>query len=561
MFMTGKMRPDDWRGKWIGADLAPRGAVADKAPGNKPSHTHGAIYLRKEFDLTKPVLRAVLSFSGLGFSEVAINGRKVGDYVIGPGFTDYQHRVQYLSFDVSDRFKTLGKKKLDVTLADGWYALSKDPWVHHLEKKPYVDLPKLILDLRLIHADGSETVVCSDESWKWSTGEITRSWIAGEDVDLRLSGENTRKWQPVILVAAPKGRLQHQREPFNRIVEEVKPASMKYDPARKSCVWDLGRTINGWVRFKTKDSSGTQLRITTITSVSGVEGAPLPKAWTSIFTLAGSGTDEVYEPRFFHAGMRHVEITGLSSEPAITNLIGCQVSSMQTPAGGFRCSDETVTAIHDSVRRTVVSYTTFLPNDPMREWKAWTQDIQNMFGSAFYLFAESQVMYERWQHDLVDSQRPDGNIANVAPGPVFDPYNSPWWGGCGVWLPWEWRLAYGDETLLKESYPAMKRYVDFLATEAGKAGGLQTWGLTDWLAIEEAPIALINTPAHYHFARIVSWTAERLGLPDDAKKYAAMAEGVKDTLNKAFLDPATGIYGEKGWKIRKGNGEVPGQTH
>jgi alpha-L-rhamnosidase len=555
-FLTAKMRPDDWRGKWIGADLAPKGA--NVAPDKTPAHTHGAIYLRKQFDLAKPVTRAVLSFSGLGFSEASIDGRKVGDYVIGPGFTDYEHRVQYLSYDVSDRFKTPGKKRLDVTLADGWYALSKDPWVHQLEKKPYVDLPKMILDLQLVHADGSETLITSDESWMWSTGEITRSWIAGEDIDLRLSDEQTRDWQPVIPVAAPKGRLQHQKEPFNRIVEEVKPASMKYDPASNSCVWDLGRTINGWVRFKANGPAGTPMRITTIPCVSGVEGAPLPQTWTSLFTLAGSGRDEVYEPRFFHVGMRQVKITGLSSEPGLSDLVGCQVSSMQTPAGGFRCSDEAVTAIHDSVRRTVVSYTTFLPNDPMREWKAWTQDIQNMFGSAFYLFAESQVMYERWQHDLVDSQRADGNIANVAPGPVFDPFNSPWWGGCGVWLPWEWRLAYGDDSLLKESYPAMKRYVDFLAAEAAKAGGLQTWGLTDWLAIEETPLALINTPAHYHFAMIVSQTADSLGLPDDAKKYAAMAEGVKDTLNKAFLDPATGIYGEKGWLIRKGNGEVPG---
>jgi len=551
--LTGKMQPEDWHGKWIGANLAPRGSAASE----KPAHTHGAIYLRKEFDLTKPVARAVLSFSGLGFSEVAIDGNKVGNYVIGPGFTDYEHRVQYLSFDVSERFKTPGKKKLDVTLVDGWYALSKDPWVHKLEKKPYVDLPKLILDLRLIHTDGSETVVTSDESWKWSTGEITRSWIAGEDIDLRLVGEDARMWQPVIPVAAPKGLLQHQKEPFNRIVEEVKPVSMKYDPASKSCVWDLGRTINGWVRFKAKGPAGTQMRITTIPSVSG-EGAPRPQTWTSLFTLSGSGMEEVYEPRFFHAGMRHVKITGLSEEPAITDLVGCQVSSMHTPAGGFRCSDETVTAIHDSVRRTVVSYTTFLPNDPMREWKAWTQDIQNMFGSAFYLFAESQVMYERWQQDLVDSQRADGNMANVAPGPVFDPYNSPWWGGCGVWLPWEWRLAYGDESLLKESYPAMKRYVDFLAAAAAKDSGLQKWGLLDWLAIEETPIALINTPAHYHYARIVSCTAERLGLPDDAKKYAAMAESVKDTVNHTFLDPTTGIYGEKGWKIRKGNSDVPG---
>ncbi len=525
---------------------------------DKPAHKHGAIYLRKDFELSKPAVRAVVSFSGLGFSELAIDGRKVGDYVIGPGFTDYDHRVQYLTFDVSDRLKTAGSKRLDVILTDGWYALKKDPWVHKLETKPYVDLPKLILDLRLIHADGTETIVRSDESWRWSTGEITRNWIAGEDVDLRLAGENNRTWKPVVPVSAPRGQLQHQKEPFNRIVEKVKPVNIKYDPVTKVCVWDLGRTINGWVRFKAKGETGTQLKITTIPAVPGGDGAPRPQNWTSFFTLAGTGAPELYEPKFFHAGMRKVEVSGLNSEPALSDLLGCQVSSMETPSSGFSCSDETTTALHDMVRRTVVSYTTFLPNDPMREWKAWTQDIQSMFGSAFYLFDESQVMYERWEHDMIDSQRADGNIANVAPGPVFDFYNSPWWGGCGVWLPQEWYLAYGDATLLKENYAAMKRYVDFLESEAVKSGGLQKWGLPDWIAVEETPIGLINTPAHYHYAQVVSKTAGMLGLATDAEKYAAKAKQIKETINQQFLDPATGIYGQKGWKLRKGNGDVPG---
>lgn len=151
----------------------------------KPTHKHGAIYLRKEFSLAKPVLRAVLSFSGLGFSEVVIDGRKVGDYVIGPGFTGYEHRVPYLSFDVSDRFNTPGQKRLDVTLADGWYALSKDPWAHQLEKKPYVDLPKLILDLRLIHTDETETLVSSTSH---GNGPPVRSPVAGSPEKISICG-------------------------------------------------------------------------------------------------------------------------------------------------------------------------------------------------------------------------------------------------------------------------------------------------------------------------------------------------------------------------------------
>ena len=517
-----------------------------ESAADKPPHQHGAIYLRKEFELTRPAVRAVLSLSGLGFSEVAVDGKKVGDYVIGPGFTTYDHRVPYLTFDVSDRFTSPGRKRLDVTLADGWYALERDPWCHQLEKKPYVDLPKLLFDLRLIHADGTETVISSDESWKWSTGEITKSWIAREDIDLRKAGETARVWQPVVPVEGPRGKLEHQKESFNRMVEEMRPASLRFDSKTATATYEIGREINGWVRIRARGPAGTTIRITTIPSAS-----EYPR--TSQFILAGGGGRETYEPRFFHAGMIRVTVDGLVEEPTVEDLTICRVSSMRTAAGAFKCSDEFVNWLEQTVRSTVVNYTTFLPNDPVREWKAWTQDIQNMFGSAFYLFAESQAMYERWEHDVLDSQNAEGNMANVAPGPVFDPYNSPWWGGCGVWLPWEWRLAYGDDSLLRDSYPAMKRYVDFLERQAAASGGLQKWGLLDWLAVEETPVGIINTPAHFHYAQIVSRTAEMLGKQDDARKYAEMSERVKATFNNAYLDPETGIYGEKGWKVQSGN--------
>jgi alpha-L-rhamnosidase len=270
--------------------------------------------------------------------------------------------------------------------------------------------------------------------------------------------------------------------------------------------------------------------------------------------LAGNGGKETYEPRFFYAGIRKVEVGGLVESPATNDLVGCQVSSMYVPSGGFRCSDEGVTALHDAVRRTVVSYTTFLPNDPVREWKAWTQDIENMFWSAVYLF-DSRKMYERWQLDLIDGQAENGNCPNIAPGPGYDAYNSPWWGGCVVWLPWEYYIYYGDDTLLRDGYPAMKRYVDFL----GKAGkeGLQYWGLLDWLPVEETPQAIINTSAYYLYAQTVARTAKMLGRADEANEYELIAGKVKDRFNSEFLDPATGIYGQRDWKVRHGNWNPP----
>jgi len=561
-FTTGKLKPEDWRGQWIGADqvLPPDSPEARREvgaaihttanPGSRP------VYLRKELEVVKPVRRAMVFFSGLGFSELYIDGRKVGDYVVGPGFTTYNKRVPYLAFDVTDRFARVGPKALGVVLVDGWYG---NGYGHGFEKNVYVDRPKLRLNLHLEHTDGTETVVVSDGSWKWADGEITCSGIVQEDIDLRRArrgwdqvGHNESGWRPVAVVNGPEGRLVHQKEPPCRIVEEVRPVTLRYDPQSKRATFDFGREFNGWVRFRASGPAGTSISITTIPTVA------LPR--TSHFTLAGGGGDEVYEPRFAYVGMRQVVIKGAARPPALEDLTGCLVSMSWAPSGSFRCSDDVANWLQDATRRTVVAYTTWLPNDPVREWKAWMQDPQNMFCSTAYLF-DAQTMYERWQWDIIDGQRPDGSSPNIAPGAYFDGYNSPWWGGCLVWVPWHWYLYYGDSSLLESSYPAMKRYLDFLGRPsvisgeyAGRitADGLQDWGLADWCPIEETLRPIINTPAYYLYATILSRAAGILGRDDDARRYADLAENVRTAFNRHFLDPATGIYGPPGAKAQNG---------
>lgn len=566
-FTMGKLRLEDWAGQWIGADqaLAP---VNSEARGGSGAQIHNTanpgvrpVYLRKEIEIAKPVRRAIVFFSGLGFSELHIDGQKVGDYVVGPGFTTYDRRAPYLVFDVSGRFTQTGRKALGVILADGWYG---NGYGHSFEKNPYVDKPKLLLNLHLEHTDGTETVIASDESWKWSDGEITRSTIVQEDIDRRRArpgwsetGCPESGWRPVAVVKGPAGRLVHQKEEPCQVVEEIPPMSLREDPQAKTWTYDFGREFCGWVRFKTSGPEGTAVSIITIPTVA------LPR--TNHFTLAGTGGEETYEPRFFYAGLRKVVIQGAAHPPRLADMTGCLVSMSWATSGSFRCSDHQANWLNDATRRTAVAYTTFLPNDPVREWKAWMQDPQNMFRSSVYLF-DSQTMYERWQWDIIDGQRPDGSSPNVTPGAYFDAYNSPWWGGCLVWVPWHWYQYYGDATLLRESYPAMKRYVDFLGRAAAVPGeyagrigedGLQDWGLADWCPIEETWRPIINTPAYYFYATVVSRTAEMLGLAGDARHYAGVAEKTRTAFNRQFLDPATGIYGPAGGAPRPGFPIVP----
>ena len=544
-FETGKMNQSDWEGKWIGANADTK---------------HGAVYLRKEIDIGKQVKRAVVYFCGLGFSDLSIDGQKIGDYFLGPGFTTYNKRTYYLAFDVTKNFSNLGRKALAVTLVDGWYGLAKDPWVHKFEKNSYVDKPKLLLNLHIEYKDGTESNIVSDKSWKWSDGPITFSWIAQENIDLRKAHSgwdkaafNDFNWNPVKEVNGPTGVLMHQKEPPCRIIDVIHPVSMIYDPVSSTYKFDFGRELSGVVRFRTKGANGNTITITTI---------PLDEKYShnNHFILDGNKDYEIYEPRFFNIGIKQLAIKGVTLTPELEDISVLVISNSWEKAGSFSCSDDFVNFLEDIVRRTSAYYTTFLPNDPTREWKVWTQDIVTMFVPNTYLF-DAQRMYERWQFDMVNDQREDGNVPNISPGGFFDDYNSPWWGGCVVWLPWNLFQYYGNELVLKESYPAMKLYVDYL-TSVSK-DGLQDWGLADWCPIEETPRPIINTAAHYYYAKIVSNTAKILGKSDDEKRYSDLASKIKKLFNEQFLDSLTGIYGKLGWTITPGypssvlNGVVP----
>jgi len=541
-----------------GMALAPATETPAAEPAETLKHPHGAIYLRKEIQVNKPVKRAVVHSSGLGLSELYIDSQKIGDYVVSPGFTTYNKRTQYLTFDVTDRFATTGTKALAVILADGWYGLGKEPWVHNFHKNPYVDTPKLLLDLHLEHDDGSETVYTSDNQWKWSEGEITFSWIAQEDIDLREAmpgwdqpGFDDSGWRPVAVVRGPAGRLVHQKEPHCKVVGELRPQIMRFDEATGTATFNFGREFTGWVRFLTSGAPGQKIRVTVHPSGG--------HARTAQFVLAGTGEAEQYEPRFWYNCIHKVTIDGLTQAPKPGDIMGRIVSSSWKHGGRFASSDSLVNWLHQTARRTSANYTTYLPNDASREWKAWMEDPQNMFVANTYMF-DSRAMYERWQWDIVDGQRADGNCPNVAPGAFFDNYNSPWWGGCVVWVPWNWYQYYGDATLLEECYPSMKRYVDFLGTVA-KGGvqewgsrqygggiaveGMQDWGLDDWEPAERTPRVIINTPAHYLFAEIVSRTASMVGDTKDARHYKEVAQQVRHKFNARFLNEETGIYGEK----------------
>jgi alpha-L-rhamnosidase len=520
---------------WGAAQITDGKALAPAGGDVTRKYPHGAIYLRKKIEVAKPVSRATAFFCGLGWSELAIDGQVIDDTLMAPGFTTYDKRTQYLVRDVTDRF-SLGTHTLDVTLLDGWYSLERDTWVHQFERRPYVDRPKLLLDLHLEHPDGTETWIVSDQTWQWSEGPITRSWLCEAEEDRRIEpGGNG--WNPAALVEGPAGRLVVQKEPPTRVRETIRPISL--EQVGDAWVYRFDREFTGFTKFRTHGSRGTEIRVSTKGIREG-HSSHDSKERNFRYVLRGEGLEE-FEPRNTYAGIARAAVRGLTQPPTLEDLVGCRVSGVGPVSGDFRCSNDLQNWFHNAIRRTQSNFVTYLPNDNSREYKAWMQDPWNMFRSAVYLF-DSQTMYERWQFDMLDVQAPDGNLPNVAPGPVYDAFNSPWWGGSAVWIPWHWYLYYGDSSLLQESYPGIKRYVDFLASQS--PGGIQDWGLSDWYSRVDAGRPVVNTPAAIFFAHVVSQTAALMGRTEEARHYARLREKMKSAFNAGYLDTNRGVYGK-----------------
>ncbi|MGD0896578.1 MAG: family 78 glycoside hydrolase catalytic domain [Thermoguttaceae bacterium] len=529
-FVMGKLQPADWKGQWIGAGEDPK---------------HAAVYLRKEVEVSKPVRRATAFFCGLGWSELYIDGKKASDWVLSPGNTCYHVRTQYLAFDVTEHFAAPGRKALGVILGDGWYALEKDPWVHKFEKMPYVDKPKLLLNIELEFADGSKQTIVSDETWKWSYGPITKNWVALEHIDLRKALPGWEKpvyddsaWSPAALVKGPAGKLVAQKEPPTRVIQTIRPQRLAHDPKTETYSYEFGREFQGWVRFRASGPAGTAIKIIVQPPKRRPQGQN--RGYTNQFILAGNGVEE-YSPRFNYNSVSIVDVQGVAQPPRIDDLVGCHVNADLTDSGQFRCSDDTVNWLNESVRRTELSWVVGVPNDPTREKKGWPSDIYNVFLTSACLF-DSQTLFDRWLQDVVDGQAPNGNCPCVTPGPYFDAFNAWWLGGSVVWGPWHWYQVYGDRRILVQSYPAMKRYLDFL-TKASK-DGIVDWGLGEWLSVEQPPPPrpLTNTAGYYFYARLVSQSAALAGHPEDARTYAALARTIQDKFNAKFLDRASGRY-------------------
>lgn len=548
---TGSER-SEWQAKWVslpGLVPDPEVAKAREWDGLVP-----APHFRTRFESNGEVVRARLYVTAHGVYEAHLNGEVVGDHTLDPGWTDYNHRVQYQAFDVTGMVRE-GENVLGAIVAPGWYAgyVGFGPQCRH-----YGTTPQLLMQLHLDLADGSEQVITTDDDWRASTGAIRYGdLLFGEHVDARRHPAGWDKpgfadgdWQQV--AAAGIGAVpivSSVSEPV-RELESIGPTSVtEHEPG----VWivDLGQNIAGRVHLTARGESGTEIRLRhgEMLNPDGslyTENLRGPYA-VDTFILAGTGDDEVFAPRFTWHGFRYVEITGYPGELTADRIVGRFVGSDTTPAGDFSCSDPFVNTLQENIVRGQRGNFLSVPTDcPQRDERlGWLGDAQAFVGTAVGNM-DVAAFFTKWLQDVRDGQSAEGPYPNVAPRLCDISDGAPAWADAGVIVPWTIWQTCGDTRLLARHWPSMVRWMDWLEREnptlRWERGRQHDYG--DWLSVgADTPKELIGTAYFAWDAKLMAEMARALGREDEASRYDALFERVAEAFRESYVSEDGSIEG------------------
>lgn len=549
-----------WKAIWITdrVDQFPDSAVTEPAP-----------YFRKEFRLKKKPVQATLRISGLGFYEIEINGKRVGDQVLAPAVTNYdvrtlrnllyhyddqsRQRVFYNTFDITSMLRK-GTNAAGAVLGNGWYN-QRDRTV---EGHMWYDIPKLIAQIELEFADGSKDTIATDTSWKTTHGPLLHDAIfTGEIYDNRLNlgnwtspGYNDRKWNRAIPARIPAGRLTPQTVPFNRHAADVPTV---FEAVNDSTYrFTLPETVSGWCALTVRGKAGDKVRLRHISE----EG--LDYGQTDTYILGGKGT-ETWEPRFTWHTFRTVEIISPSVPVSAQSLRVRPLYTDVPRIGTFRCSDTLLNRLSEAFDRTMrANFKGIISSDPHRERLCYTGDAQLVTESLLFNY-DMRGFLRKFIDDMEDARNHvTGYVPHTAP--FGGGGGGPAWGSAYVIAPHAYYRHYGDTTILREHYDGMKAWVDYLGTRTDSRGLIvreepRGWCLGEWCTLHNAveiPGELVNTAYYHRMATLMADVARITGHDHDHRYFLALADSIKIDFNREFYNPATGHY----WQGRQGSDAI-----
>lgn len=550
----GLLRATDWKAQWVSLGTLPPPAPAATPVGparvQRPLDLPPSPFLRKEFRIDRPVRRASLYATALGLYEMRLNGRRVGEELFRPGWTDYRKRVYYQTYDVT-RLLRPGQNALGAILGDGWAC----GYVGLGGRDRYgVGRPRLLAQLDLTYADGTTDAVVTDGSWKAAYGPLLEAdLLMGETYDARrelagwdAAGFRDTGWQPVTVHEAWPAPIQAYPGVPVRKMLELKPQTVT-EPQPGVYVFDLGQNMVGWARLSVKGPAGTKVRLR-FAEVLNPDGtiytANLRGArCTDTYTLRG-GASEVWEPRFTFHGFRYVEVTGYPGRPPRDAITGVVVHSATPEAGTFTCSDPMVNQLQHNIEWGQRGNFLEVPTDcPQRDERlGWMGDAQIFIRTACDNM-DVAAFFTKWMVDVEDAQRENGAFTDVAPF-VAAGAGTAAWGDAGVIVPWTLYHVYGDRRIIEQHYDAMARWISFL--EQHSTGLLRpATGYGDWVAAGPAtPTDVLATAYFAYSTSLLAEMARVISKEEDARRYEELFGRIREAFNRAYVAPDGRIKGD-----------------
>lgn len=534
-YETSLLHKSDWHSGWIG--------YVPGMPGR-------VLYFKGTQWSEKAVSKARAYIAGLGFYELHINGKKVGDCVLDPAQSTYSKRVYYRTYDITDCL-VKGANSFVVPVAPGW-----------------LGTPRLRIQVEITYEDGSSEVMTSDRFRSVITGPLMYSTVFdGERYDARLenadiyrpgvpAGLMNKQWAWAHNTDDPVGEMVSQRVEPIRVVEEIVPKIIA-EPAEGSYVFDAGRNLAGWAAVRTSGKAGTEVRLRfaeTVYEDGRVNQENLRNAkCEDVYVLKGEGV-ETWEPAFTYHGFRYVQIDGLPSRPAEGDVTIKVVRSDVATTGEFSCSNQLLNDIHRMVYNTEASNMHSVPTDcPQRDERmGWLNDMTVRIEQAMYNFDMSRF-YPKFLTDITDTQDEHGTITCVAPfrfgmrpaDPVCASY---------LILAEKCYEFYGDKNVVEANYDAMKAWTDYLLSRSSE-GILEYSYYGDWCpprdflldpngsgVSRDTPGSLMSTGYLYYCSRLISRMAGLIGRDADKARYSGIAAEVREAFNKKFWNESVGGY-------------------
>lgn len=567
-FETAMLQQSDWKAKWI--------SDGSKNPERDEDYfkEDRMPLFRKEFAAGKKITAARLYISGVGYYEAYLNGKRISDHVLDPGFTTYGKQVLYAVYDVTALLKK-GNNVAGIMLGSGWWNPLPIKFFGRWDLREYQQTgrPCVKAEFHVIYSDGSQETLATDESWQTAPGPVLHNNVyLGEKYDARLEQKNWNNsnnektvWKNAVAVEGPSGILTAQMQPAIKVTKIIKPVKI-YEHGKDTFIVDMGQNFAGVARIKVQGPAGTKITmrlgedvwkdgsLNYMTSVmtqikkggiKAVPGAP-ETAWQEDgYILKGDGI-ETWNPQFTFHGFRYVEITGWPGTPTLNDIEGLRMNSDLQEQGNFSCSNDMFNKLHNVIQWTFLSNVFSVQSDcPAREKMGYGADMV-VSSNAFIYNYDMSHFYTKTVTDFANEQRPEGGITEIAP---FTGIADRGYGDESGPMGWQLGYAflqkqlydfYGDKRIIEQNYNAFMKQMVFLQKNAFE--NLFYWDIGDHEALDTKPDAFSASCFYYHHAKLAEEFAGILHKQQDSIKFAKLADRIKKAIVYKYNVRNTGRF-------------------